>query len=70
MIELENGDLERLLKDIKRASEDDMIGSFSHIDFKDYKSHSQEIEKGVAEMGLTDKIKITYESFGITVDRV
>lgn len=68
MIELEKEDLERLYKDIKRASEDDMIGSFSHIDFKDYASHSQEIESKVAEMGLTDKIKITYESFGISVD--
>ena len=69
MIELENGDLEKLYKDIKRVADDDLLGGFSHIDFRDYKSHSQEIEKGVAEMGLTDKIKITYESFGITVDR-
>lgn len=69
MIELENGDLEKLYKDIKRVADDDLLGGFSHIDFRDYKSHSQEIENKVAEMGLTDKIKITYESFGITVDR-
>ena len=68
MIELTKEDFDRLVKDIKRASEDDMIGSFSHIDFKDYASHSNVIEKAVAEMGLTDKVKITYESFGISVD--
>ena len=69
MIELEKGDLENLYKDIERVANDELLGGFSHIDFRDYKSHSQEIDNKVKEMGLTDKIKITYESFGITIDR-
>lgn len=69
MIPLEKEDLENLYKDIERVADDELIGGFSHIDFRDYESHKQEIDSKVAELGLTDKIKITYESFGITIDR-
>lgn len=65
---LEQKEIKELIEEIKRGAEDKGVGGFSHIDFKDYKSHKEEIESELQKLDLLDKVEIEYNFMGIHIE--
>ena len=67
-MEVTKKEVEELLNEVKRGYEDEMVGSFSHIDFKDYTTQKQAIEDGLKALGLSEVVEVEYNFMGITIN--